>query len=130
MLFAAWTLFVWGGRLRNLWLEPGSLTEVSRWSLAGAVLFTALGLALVVAVVFGRARRAVVGALGAITVAVWAVRGIDIALGDHSIGFIVVHLALAVISMVLAAWAWRSTNRPGAQPGQAEGIVGYAAVDG
>ncbi|MGB5760033.1 MAG: hypothetical protein WBM50_24175, partial [Acidimicrobiales bacterium] len=41
--FGGWTLFVWGGRLRNLWIEPGGLGAAGRWSLLGAVGFTALG---------------------------------------------------------------------------------------
>jgi hypothetical protein len=47
-------------------------------------------------------------ALAGWTVVVWIVRGVDIATGDHSAGFVVVHLALGVISIALAAVAVRS----------------------
>ena len=43
--------------------------------------------------------------------AVWAVRAVDIALGDHSAGFIAVHLLLAAVSGALAAAAWRAVTR-------------------
>jgi hypothetical protein len=126
--FAGWTLFVWGGRLRNLWLEPGPLSDVSRWSLAGALTFSILGLALVAALISGFGARVAVAALGLLSVGVWAVRGIDIALGDHSVGFIAVHLVLAVVSAALAWMAWRSVGgRFGARDRSA---LRYAGVDG
>lgn len=113
--FALWTLFVWGGRLRNLLQEPGPLADVSRWSVAGAVTFSAVGLAvLVFALSGGRGilLRAAVFALVALTFVVWAVRAVDIAAGDHSLGFIIVHLVLAVVSVVLGGLAlWAVTIR-------------------
>lgn len=115
-LFALWTLFVWGGRLRNLWLDPGGFAEASRWSLYGSLAFTVLSLVVATAWLLLRFRstgptahargpvalRGSVAALAALTIGVWLVRAVDIALGDHSVGFIVVHVALAVVSIGLA----------------------------
>jgi hypothetical protein len=120
LVFAAWTLFVWTGRLRNLVAEPGDLLEASRWSLVASVAFTGLGLAVVAAALVrwsgrGADRLAVaVAPLAALTVGVWLVRAVDIALGDHGAGFIAVHLVLAVVSIGLAAAASVSLRRGGA----------------
>ena len=112
LVFVAWTLFVWGGRLRNLAQEPGPIAEASRWSLVASLTFCVLAVALVGALALerrspGRAPiRPLLGVLGALTTVVWVIRGIDIAIGDHSLGFIVVHLVLALVSIGLAGAAW------------------------
>lgn len=119
LIFSLWTLFVWGGRLRNLWQEPGSLADVSRWSLIGSLVFCALSLIVVVFWLMARSGgsrglRAAVGALAGFTTAIWLVRAVDIALGDHSTAFIAVHLLLALVSIglgVLALLAARSAFR-------------------
>lgn len=114
LAFAVWTLFVWVGRLRNLIREPGPLADASGWSLVWSLAFTTLGLALVGALVLRRSGRVpvavgwAVAALGALTVVVWVPRAVDIALGDHSVGFVVVHVVLAAVSIGLAVAAWRS----------------------
>ncbi len=109
-LFAAWTLFVWVGRLRNLWQEPGPLADVSRWSLVGSIIFSVLG-AVVLGLWFAGKRgqlRVAVGALAAFTTVIWVIRAVDIAIGDHSVPFIVVHVVLAVVSIALAMLSLRS----------------------
>lgn len=127
LVFGGWTLFVWVGRLRNLAAEPGSVFDASRWSLIGSVAFTVLGVAVVVAAVLvwaGRGRasggRAALGrtalgpaiaALAVLTIGIWALRAVDIAIGDHSIGFIAVHLVLAVVSIGLAVAAMLAVRR-------------------
>lgn len=99
---------------------------MSRWSLVGSIVFCVLGIA--VLALWSAQRRtstpgrrldrpllAAVGALAGFTTAVWVVRAIDIAAGDHSIGFIVVHVVLALVSIALAVAAWlavRRGNRP------------------
>lgn len=121
LLFGGWTLFVWVGRLRNLVAEPGGVLDASRWSLIGSIAFTVGGVVVVTAAL-ARWRRGSVGpvakllwpavvALAVLTVAVWSIRAVDIALGDHSIGFIVVHLVLAVVSIGLAAVAVTAFRR-------------------
>ncbi len=110
-LFAGWTLFVWGGRLRNLAADPGGFGEASRWSLWGSVAFVALALLVLVAR-FTPVRavlRPVLACLVLFTTGVWLVRAVDITLGDHSIGFIAVHVVLAVVSIGLGFLAWRAT---------------------
>lgn len=122
LIFALWTLFVWGGRLRNLWLDPGGFAEASRWSLVGSIVFTALGLAVVgvwLASRFGSGanliprliERIPVFALAGLTTVVWLIRAVDIALGDHSVAFIAVHVVLAVISIGLAVMAVAALTR-------------------
>jgi hypothetical protein len=91
------------------------LLDAGRWSLAASVLFTVLGLALLAALAVrwlgfdgsppARAWAAVTVALAGLTVVVWLVRGLDIALGDHSAGFVAVHLVLAAVSISLAGLA-------------------------
>jgi hypothetical protein len=119
LALAAWTLFVWGGRIRNVANDD----QLSGWSLAWrfglAAAFVVLALALLVAIVRHRAilagrRRGgplppvppevnrVAISLALAGSAVWLVRGVDIAAGDHSIGFKVVHLVLAVTTIALS----------------------------
>lgn len=107
--FAGWTLFVWGNRLVNISQDPGGFSSAGFWTLATALTFVALGLVLG----FANATRSgllapIVGLLAALTIGVWLIRGVDIALGDHSVPFIAVHLVLAVVSIGLSVWAWRS----------------------
>ena len=103
-VLAAWTLFVWGGRLRNLAADPGGLAEANRWSLVSSVVFCLLAVAVIGGLVVKRA-RVVTAVLAAVTTVVWLIRGVDIALGDHSLGFIAVHVVLAVVSIGLSAAA-------------------------
>ena len=98
-LFLAWTGFVWGVRIKN---ADGSV---------GAVLLasTFIILALAVLVTRGDRRRQLLRWLAGWTALVWTVRVVDIvALSDHGVGFKVVHVALGVISVVLAVAALRS----------------------
>jgi hypothetical protein len=115
VVLVLWTLFVWGGRLRNLAADPGGLAEANRWSLGASIGFVALALAVGVAVLAGfggrRPGRVALGLLAGAGMAVWAVRAVDIALGDHSVGFIAVHLVLAAVTVGLSVWAWRATPR-------------------
>ena len=101
---AAVTLLVWGVRIRNAAGEVGptllSLTFVALavWALAS------------------RASRPPVLALAGWTVAVWAVRIVDIALlSDHEAAFVAVHAVLAVASISLSVLAVRPllAGRPG-----------------
>lgn len=113
-LFIGWTLFVWGGRLQNLAADPGGFAEASQWSLWGSVAFVSLAVVNVITPLAGSVRlaRLALAALAALTIGVWLVRAVDIALGDHSVGFIVVHVVLAMVSIGLAVLAWRKA--PGA----------------
>lgn len=114
LVLAAWTLFVWGGRIRNALTDSGG---------AGPVVLALTFVALAVAVLATRGRRApVVLALAGWTVAVWVPRAVDIALlSDHDAAFVVVHLVLAAVSVVLAAWVARDVTRSGRAPQPAAG---------
>jgi hypothetical protein len=123
LALVAWTLFVWVGRVRNI-VDDEALTGWSRiWRLGFALSFVVLGtvagvLALGRLVAGTRAWRSrglwlVAVSLAAYGALTWLVRGIDIALGNHSVGFKVVHVVLAVVSIGLGAWVlgWaRSTG--------------------
>lgn len=55
-------------------------------------------------------------ALAVWTTGVWIVRAGDIVLGgDHEVGFVVVHVVLAVVSIALATLAARSVRHPAAR---------------
>ena len=115
LVLAAWTFLVWTTRIRNIWTDESLSAggQVSRTALAAV--FTALALGVVV--VWWRSRTAGRVAPGAAvlvrtfagwTIAVWLVRGVQIAVADHSGAFVAVHTALAVISIVAALWADRA----------------------
>lgn len=107
----AWTFLVWTTRLSNIW-NDADLTTGEKWGRTGlAGSFTLLGLAVLVALVT-RATwlRTAVGLLAGWTTAVWVVRATRIALADHDIGFIVVHVVLAVVSIALSFFAWHTLS--------------------
>lgn len=107
-----WTLLVWTTRIRNIWGDQ-RLTDGEKWGRTGLALsFTVLA-GLVVVALWRRQRWLwlTVLALAGWTVGVWVVRSVGIATGDHSAGFIVVHLILAVVSIVLSALAQREGAR-------------------
>jgi hypothetical protein len=106
--FAVWTLFVWGGRIRN---------AVSDDAGAGPIVLAATFVALAVLVLATRGGWRPVVALAGWTVAVWAVRAVDIALlSDHGAAFIAVHLVLAAVSVTLALWSARTVTRSARAP--------------
>lgn len=108
IVLVAWTLFVWGGRLRNLIRGD----EDAPVSFVLAALFCTLAAVVVGSWFLARQRhRPVVITLAAVTAAVWVVRGVQIALADHDLGFIAVHTVLALVSIGLAGFAWWS-GRP------------------
>lgn len=127
--FAAWSVLVWGGRIRNV-VEADDLTGPGRaWRLALAAVFVLGGLVLggalwsarrqVVVSVDAAGRRIVrvpdalrqlVAGLGLWTTAVWLLRGSAILVGDWDTGFKVVHTVLAVGSIALAVAAARAVG--------------------
>jgi hypothetical protein len=111
--FAAWTLFVWVGRIRNVWADASLDTTEKVGSSALATTFVVFAsLTLVWAI---RQRRAglppstiyLVGTFAAWTTGVWVVRSIGIWLHEHPVGFKLVHTVLAAISITLAVAAVR-----------------------
>jgi hypothetical protein len=99
-VLALWTLFVWVTRIEN---------AVNGDEGAGPIVLSCTFLALAALVLATRGHNGFWAiTLAGWTVLVWLVRAVDIAfLSDHGAGFVVVHLALAVISWVLAAWVER-----------------------
>jgi hypothetical protein len=139
LALACWTLFVWGGRIRNLASDDqlGGWALVWRAGLAGSFVAAALALLVLLgrfarrvpatgqasAGVAGRSPRPLPAALSGLATgvalvgtAVWLVRGVDIAAGDHSLGFKVVHLVLAVITLGLSGLVLRQLRATGSGP--------------
>jgi hypothetical protein len=112
--FGVWSVFVWSTRLVNIWRDYLLTTDEKVAASVIALVFVVLGLTvIVIAVGFRRwpATRGDVIAIGALagwTGGVWFLRTIDIVGGDHSAAFVAVHVALAVISVALAGFAWRA----------------------
>lgn len=104
-----WTLLVWTTRIGNIW-NDADLSDGEKWGrTALAMSFTVLALAAAVAVWRRRPwGRPAVMALAGWTMAVWAVRTVGIATGDHEAAFIVVHLVLAIVSVALSVCAVRA----------------------
>lgn len=117
LVLATWTLLVWTTRINNIWTDDELTFVAQTWRTALALVFTAFALAIVTS--WWRARRAgqvdrwvpaAVRAFALWTIGVWLVRGVQIGLADHSAAFVLVHTALAVVSIGLAAWAWRRSS--------------------
>ncbi len=107
-----WTLFVWLTRVRNVVSDDDVGVAGQLWGLAISASFVVLACHVLWCMTRQRERLGVATlALAGWTVAVWIVRGVDIATGDHSAGFIAVHLALGLLSIALAALATRSVVR-------------------
>jgi hypothetical protein len=114
------TLLVWGGRIRNA-LADSDLADGGRPGplLLSASFVVPAVVALVVLATTGRrvgpgsAAGRLVGGLAVWTIVVWVVRAVDIAfVGDHSLGFVVVHVLLALVSTVLATLALAVVRPP------------------
>jgi len=115
----AWTVFLWGNRISNAWSSSteSSSAKVVSTALAASFLAFAVG-GVVVLVRSWRSPGADVpnGFLAAFagwTVAVWAIRVVSIALGDHSVGFTMVHAVLGLVSIGLAVALARSARLVG-----------------
>lgn len=113
-VFVAWTLLVWATRIDNIWADA-ALSDAGKWArtaLAASFVVAAVVVAAVAVRTWKhrptRIDEVVLDVAAAWTVAVWAVRAVQIALGDHSVGFIVVHVLLAVLSIGLAWWLHRA----------------------
>ena len=116
-VFCAVTLFIWTNRIWLAWTNPDdTVAEKLIWS-TPITLFVLAALALGAYMVTGGDRedaRFTLGVTGfaAGTVIYWVVRTAIIVTADHPVGFKVVHSVLAVASVGLATWAWRSVRHP------------------
>jgi hypothetical protein len=113
LALVAWTLFVWTTRIANVWRDEALAGGEKLGRTGLALSFTLLAIAVVVTL-WRHARRAsqlAMGALAGWSVAVWVVRDAGILLDDHGVAFKLVHTALAVVSVALAALAWREARQ-------------------
>ncbi len=123
---AAWTLFVWVSRVRNIAVddELAGSDRIIRFALSGG--FVVLGATVVVGLILARnlpelpawtkTAGLVLAFYGIVT---WLFRGVDIAIGDHSRGFIIVHLVLGLITIGLSLLALRSLKYSWRKPSDA-----------
>lgn len=130
----AWSVFVWVSRVRNVLTNDDLTTGGTAWRLIIAALFVVGGLAVawlaytetgdgIGATIVGTTgpvvatpwtRRLVIGVtlLAVWTIGLWLVRGIGILLdSNHDAGFKTVHTVLMLVSIALAAGAWRVVRR-------------------
>jgi len=114
--FVAFTIFVWAQRLVNLARGDESSVTVSV-TLSVVLLSLAVASALGLVVVATRGWGAppplvatVWRVAAAVTVVVWVVRAVQISLDWRSVGFVVVHLVLAAVSIALAVGTWRAAR--------------------
>lgn len=125
--FVAFTVFVWVQRLVNLARSDESVVTVSvTLSVVLLVLAVATALGLVVVAARGWTTPPPLVAMvwrvaAGVTVAVWIVRAVQITLAWRSLGFVVVHVVLAAVSIALAVGTWRAaaTSPQGVRGGAA-----------
>jgi len=109
LVLAGWTVFVWTIRIGNVIGDDDLSSGAKAGRVALALSFTALAAIVVWAALLEKARLgAAVGALGVWTLGVWVVRTIGIVGDDHSVGFVLVHVVLAVVSIALSWLAFRA----------------------
>lgn len=123
VVLSAFTLLVWTTRIRNIWTDDSLTTAGQLGRTALSLSFTAFALA--VGWAWFRVRRGapvgagaaqLVRAFAVWTVGVWVVRAVQIALAGHDTAFVLVHTALAVVSIALAAWADRAAHPSARRP--------------
>lgn len=116
----AWTLFVWVGRVRNILADEDLAGWSMTWRLALALTFVALATALALLLTrhlrsdrdeVGALLRQVAVGLAGYGIVVWVIRGTDIIVGSHPVGFKVVHAVLAVVTIALGAMVLRWSLR-------------------
>ncbi len=114
--FAAWTLFSWVGRFRNVWTDASLGAGEKVTNSIPVLLFTVAGVAVAVVVLrtpradLGRTGRRVVQVAAAWTIGYWVVRLPLILVHDHDLGFKAVHTVLALIAWALACGSLRATR--------------------
>jgi exosortase/archaeosortase len=125
IVFGSFLVLVWATRIRNALGDDQASTGRIAFSVTVACLFTIGGLAILLTAL----RRSshldtVVRAVAAVTVVYWPIRVVQIALADHSAGFVAVHAVLGALSVALALWAWpRPRVRSAPSLGKAAGRV-------
>lgn len=112
LVFAGWTVFVWGNRISNILDDGRSFSATRTLNLGFAVAVIALAGLVVIADLRGGRPSWALPALVTATIAVWAVRvPLIVFNADHGVGFKLVHVALAAVSIALGARAWTVGRR-------------------
>jgi hypothetical protein len=104
LVLVVWTLVIWLSRLRNIWTDDDL-------SSGGQMARTVVALVFVGLAVVAWWRPALAPGFAVWTIGYWSVRGVQIVLNDHPVGFTVVHTVLALISIGLAGWVLRGLPR-------------------
>jgi hypothetical protein len=105
LVLVGWTLLIWLSRIRNIWADEALST-------GGQLARTGVAVLFVVLAAVAALRPALVPVFALWTAGYWAVRGVQIILNDHGLGFTVVHTVLALVSIGLAAWVLRTHGLP------------------
>lgn len=105
VILAAWTLLLWSTRIRNA-LDDSELVGWTRtWQIGISVLFVVVGIVLGLLSLVRPMWAIPVGLVLAVGGSIWwAIRGTGVVLADYELGFTLVHVALAIGTIVLSAW--------------------------
>ncbi len=110
LALGAWTLLLWFTRVRNVLADTELAGWSKTWQLGISVIFVlaAIALAGLSLVQNNPALRMLairlslgLAAFGSVW---WAIRGVNTMFNDHSVGFKVVHAALALGTIAISAW--------------------------
>lgn len=108
LVFAAWTVFVWGNRIANIFDDEGAFDATQVFSLTLAVTMTLLAVGAGISIFVPNKWHRALPSLVYLTIGVWMIRGPLILLNpDHEIGFKIVHIVIAAISISLGLLAVR-----------------------
>lgn len=108
LAFTAWTVFVWGNRIANIFDDEGAFDATQVFSLTFAVTMTLLAVGAGISIFTPNKLHRALPSLFYLTVGMWMIRVPLILLNpDHEIGFKIVHTALAAISISLGLLAVR-----------------------
>lgn len=113
LAFVLWTGFVWVNRIANTLRSETESAGAKTFSSVLSVVLLAFAVAVIVVLVaawsspLSAGGAKVLMTAAALTVVVWLVRVPQILIADHTAAFKVVHVALGVISVVLAALVWQ-----------------------
>lgn len=111
-----WTAFLWVTRIKNA-VGDDTISSGGR----AIAIVTSLVFLLAAAVVVVRTWRAAAGwgrlasAFAVVSIGYWVVRAVTIVVRDHPLGFTVVHVALALVTVGLSLLVLRATQRPGSR---------------
>ena len=111
----AWTAFLWVTRIKNAVGDSEMSTGGQVIAVATSVAFL-VAAGVVTAQVWRRAPRAgrLAVTFAAVSIGYWVIRALTIVVRDHPLGFTVVHVALALVTVGLAALVLRAVLGRGA----------------